>query len=146
MDLDRSVLSQVPARRASLTARCQRVLVAEDDEETRDLAVTAFAGDGHDVFGLKGEAELVECLEIIARHSLRSPDLIAVGVSMAWHSGIDLVEEIRGAGWTTPLVLMTWSLRGDVRSRVEGIGAAVVVAKPFNVAELRNAARRARTK
>jgi DNA-binding response OmpR family regulator len=146
MNLDQSVLSQAPARRATLKSRFQRVLVAEDDAETRDLVVTAFAAEGHDVFGLRGEAELVECLDIIARHSLRSPDLIAIGVSMAWHSGIDLVENVRSAGWTTPLVLMTWSMRGDLRSRVEVVGSAVVVAKPIRVAELRGAARRARTK
>jgi CheY-like chemotaxis protein len=122
----------------------QRILVADDDDETRDLVVTAFVEDGCDVYGLDGEVALTECLEIISRYSLRAPDLIAVGVGMAWHSGIDLVDGIRSAGWSTPVILMTWSARGDVRSRVQRAGPAVLVGKPFNATELRSAARRAR--
>jgi CheY-like chemotaxis protein len=130
--------------RSAIPSTLQRVLVADNDDETRDLVVTAFVEDGHDVFGLDGEADLAESLEIIARHSLRAPDLIAVGVDMAWHSGIDLVEGIRSAGWMTPIVLMTWSVPPGLRARVERAGRATLVGKPFHVTELRGAARRAR--
>jgi DNA-binding response OmpR family regulator len=41
---------------------------------------------------------------------------------------------------------MAWSVPGNARLQVEKAGAATVVAKPFNVAELRSAARRARRK
>ena len=121
----------------------QRILVAEDDDETRDLVVTAFVEEGHDVYALDGEAALGETLSIIARHSLRAPDLIAVGVRMAWHSGIDLVDDIRSAGWTTPVVLMTWLGPRTLRPRLEKAGPVALVVKPFNVAELRSAARHA---
>lgn len=139
-------LDRNAARRATLVARPQRILVAEDDEETRDLVVRAFVEDGHDVFGLEGETELAECLDAIARSALRPPDLIAMGVRMAWHSGVDLLEGIRSDGWATPVVLMTWSAPGSVRLQIERAGAAAVVAKPFNLTELRRAARHARTK
>jgi len=107
------------------------------------MVVTAFVEDGYDVYGLDGEEGLTECLGIIALNSLRAPDLIAVGVGMAWHSGIDLVEGIRSAGWNTPVVLMTWAVPRNIRSRLERAGSAALVAKPFNVTELRSAARRA---
>jgi CheY-like chemotaxis protein len=139
-------LDVAPFRRAPLAARSQRILVAEEDEETRELVVGAFVDEGHDVFGLEGEAELAECLGMIALNALRPPDLIAMGVRMAWHSGIDLLEGIRSEGWATPVVLMTWSAPGSVRHQVQRAGAAAVVAKPFNVTELRRAARCARTK
>ena len=145
MRFDRNLQPHPSVRRTTLAGSPQRILVAEDDDETRDLVVTAFVADGHEVYGLDGEAALTECLEIIGRYSLRAPDLIAVGVRMAWHSGLDLVEGIRSAGWTTPVVLMTWSAPRGLRQRVEGAGPAALVAKPFNVTELRHAARRART-
>jgi CheY-like chemotaxis protein len=119
----------------------KRILVAEGDEETRELVVTAFVEDGHDVYALDGELALGESLSIIKRHALRAPDLIAVGVGMAWHSGIDLVDDIRSAGWTTPVVLMTWFAPKNLRSRLQRAGPAALVAKPFNVTQLRGAAR-----
>jgi CheY-like chemotaxis protein len=146
MQLDLNGPSRPAVRRMTTPGPSQRILVAEDDDETRDLVATAFVEDGHDVYELDGEAALAECLEIIAGYSLRAPDLIAVGVRMAWHSGIDLVEGIRSAGWMTPVVLMTWSAPRSVRSRVESAGLAALVGKPFNATELRSAARRARAK
>jgi DNA-binding response OmpR family regulator len=122
----------------------ERILVAEDDEGTRELVVRAFVEDGHDVYTLDGEVALGESLSIVTRDSLRAPDLIAVGVGMAWHSGIDLVDEIRSAGWTTPIVLMTWFVPRNLRARLEMAGSAALVAKPFNMTELRSAARHAR--
>lgn len=132
---------QSPRQPGRPAAPSQRILVAEDDEETRELVVTAFVEDGHDVYALDGELALGESLSIITRHSLRPPDLIAVGVGMAWHSGIDLVDDIRTAGWTTPVVLMTWFVHKNMRSRLERAGPAALVAKPFNVTQLRGAAR-----
>jgi CheY-like chemotaxis protein len=139
MNFDRRGPSLRQARRPA--APSQRILVAEDDEETRELVVTTFVEDGHDVYALDGELALGEALSIITRHSLRAPDLIAVGVGMAWHSGVDLVDDIRTAGWSTPVVLMTWFVPKNLRSRLEGAGAAALVAKPFNVTQLRGAAR-----
>jgi DNA-binding response OmpR family regulator len=139
MSIDTGGRSLRPARQP--TAPSRRILVAENDEETRELVVTAFVEDGHDVYALDGELALGESLSIIARHALRAPDLIAVGVGMAWHSGIDLVDDIRTAGWATPVLLMTWFVPRDMRSRLEKAGPAALVAKPFNVTQLRGAAR-----
>ena len=141
MSFDMRVPSSMQGRRPAVSPR--RVLVADDDEETRELVVTAFVEDGHDVYALDGEGALNEALSIIARHSLRVPDLIAVGVGMAWHSGIDIVDDIRSAGWTAPVVLMTWFVHRNMRSRLEHVGSAALVAKPFNVTELRGAVRHA---
>lgn len=145
MKLEQNVTHRPSDRRTLPPGPPQRILVAEEDDETRELVVSAFLEDGWDVYGLDGEVALAECLDIIRRHSLRSPDLIAVGVQMAWHSGIDLVEGIRSSGWTTPVVLMTWSIPQDVRAHVARVGSTALVGKPFNAAELRSAARRART-
>jgi DNA-binding response OmpR family regulator len=141
MSFDEKVLP--PPQTAQPGTPSRRILVAEDDEETRRMVVTAFVEDGHDVYGLDGEVALGETLSIITRHRLRVPDLIAVGVRMAWHSGIDLVDDLRSAGWTTPVVLMTWFAPRNLRSRLEKAGPAALVAKPFNVTELRGAARHA---
>jgi DNA-binding response OmpR family regulator len=122
----------------------QRILVAEDDEETRELAIGAFVEDGHEVFGLKGGDELAECLALIVRYSLRVPDLVAVGIPMLRQSEVTALEDVRRTGWTTPVVFMTWFAPLHVRRRVESAGSAVVIAKPLDLTELRSAAVHAR--
>lgn len=144
MNTDPSGTPTPPVRRTLPPGPSQRIFVAEQDEETLDLIVSAFVEDGWDAYGMDGETALAECLEIIAHHALRPPDLIVVGVGMAWHSGIDLVEAVRSAGFATPVVLLTWSIPTDLRLRIERAGAAALVRKPFNVTELRSAVRRAR--
>src|ERR1035438_4447896 len=79
MTLDLRIPTHTSVRRTTRVGPSPRVLVAEDDEETRDMVVTAFVEDGYDVYGLDGEEGLTECLGIIALNSLRAPDLIAVG-------------------------------------------------------------------
>jgi DNA-binding response OmpR family regulator len=129
--------------RRSATGGCpQRIFVAEDDEPTRDAIVTALVEEGDDVIGVECGAELAECLRIISRDSLRAPDLIAMDVCMPGHSGIEILEGLRSAGWTTPVVLMTGFASDELRSRARLAGSAVVIEKPFDVRELRSAALR----
>jgi CheY-like chemotaxis protein len=130
----------VGSRPASRRAGSQRILVAEDDAQTREMVVGAFVEDDHEVFGLESGDDLAECLTLVARHSLRAPDLIAVGIPMMRHSDVRALEGLRDVGWATPVVFMTWFAPLAVRRRIVRAGSAVVIAKPFDVAELRSAA------
>ncbi len=124
----------------------QRVLVAADDEDTREMVVSALIEDGHEVVGVEGGIQFAECLEIIARDSLRLPDLIALDVDMPGPSGLELLASLRKSGWPTPVLMMTAFVSREVRACVEIAGAAAVVEKPFNRLELRAAALRARSR
>ena len=124
----------------------QRILVAEDDEEAREFVVAGLVEDGHDVVGVEDGLQLGECLEIITRESLRAPDLLVLDVRMPGRSGIDLVEDLRIEGWTTPAVLMTAFASPDLHARAEAAGSAAVVEKPFTLDGLRTAAVRARAR
>ena len=117
----------------------RRVLVADEDDDARERVITAFLEDGHDVVGLRNGAELLECLDIIARDSLRTPDLIAMGAGTPRRSALQLLETLRSDGWTMPVVLLTWSGSSNVRTRVEMASPAAMITKPFDVAELRRA-------
>jgi CheY-like chemotaxis protein len=128
-----------PRRRTSSEAIAPRILVAEDDEDTRNVVVTALIEEGYDVIAVEDGLQLVECLEIIARDSLRSPDLIAMDIHMPGPSGLELLDELRSAGWVTPVVIMSSTVSHEVRARVERAGAAAVIEKPFDLFALRAA-------
>jgi CheY-like chemotaxis protein len=122
----------------------ERILVAEDDETTREVLVAALVDEGHEVAAVASGGEFMAWLEGVARSPVRAPDLIALDVCLPGRSGIELLEQLRRDGWTTPVVLMTGFASRNLCARAEGAGGVAVIEKPFELKELRAAALRAR--
>ena len=63
-------------------------------------------------------------------------DLILLDIMIPFVSGLDVLRELRQAGITTPVLMLT--AKGDVDDKVAGLnlGADDYLAKPFSVAEL----------
>lgn len=125
-------------------AHPQRVFVAEDDADTREAIVRALMEEGHEVVGLEDGAQLVECLNIVARESFRAPDVIAMDVHMPGQSGIEILEALRIEGWLTPVVLFSTFVTDDLRLRAARAGSSAVLQKPFELVDLSNAVRSAK--
>jgi DNA-binding response OmpR family regulator len=142
MNLTHDVTTNPPVGGATRQVLPRRIFVAEDDDDTRTLVVTAFVEDGHDVVGLRDGAELLECLDMVARDALRAPDLLAMGAGVAGRSEIELLERIRRSGWQTPTVVMSWIASSRMRARVDLAAPAALLTKPFNMAELRRTSSR----
>ena len=66
----------------------------------------------------------------------RLPDVIVLDVSMPLMSGIEVARQVRAAGRTLPICIL--SARDEVDDRVAGLaaGADDYVVKPFSIAEL----------
>jgi two-component system alkaline phosphatase synthesis response regulator PhoP len=64
------------------------------------------------------------------------PDAIVLDVMLPGRSGFDVLHDLREAGLTVPVVMLT--AKGDVVDRVRGLelGADDYVAKPFSMPEL----------
>jgi two-component system response regulator RstA len=64
------------------------------------------------------------------------PDVIVLDVMLPGRSGFDVLRDLREAGLTVPVVMLT--AKGDVVDRVHGLelGADDYVAKPFSMPEL----------
>jgi DNA-binding response OmpR family regulator len=64
------------------------------------------------------------------------PDAIVLDVMLPGRSGFDVLRDLREAGQTVPVVMLT--AKGDVVDRVRGLelGADDYVAKPFSMPEL----------
>jgi two-component system, OmpR family, response regulator len=109
----------------------QRIMVIEDDAETREAVRRALAEDGFDV-ETHGRASAGH------RSLLQGPvAAVILDVSLPDGNGIDACREWRRSGLRTPILMLT--ARTDVGSRVAGLdaGADDYLGKPFALAELR---------
>ena len=106
-----------------------RVLIIEDDEETRRALVRSLAGRGFRV------DEAPDAATAMVRWRARRPDVILLDLGLPDADGLDLVRRFRREA-TTPIVIL--SGRFEEREKVEALerGADDYVTKPFGVSEL----------
>lgn len=107
-----------------------RVLVIEDDREHADFIEKVLGEAGHQVETVDDGAGGL----VMARESVF--DALVVDRMLPEKPGLQLVEEFRSGGGTTPALFL--SALSDVDNRVEGLkaGADDYLAKPFAPEEL----------
>lgn len=119
--------------------RCASVLIAEDDDEMRELLHAELRADGHEVYTVSDGTEMLELLSDVSQLPFTVPDVIIMDVRMPGCSGLHILAALRAAQWSTPVILIT--AFGDPRLHAEAVrlGAAVVFDKPFDIDDLRAA-------
>jgi DNA-binding response OmpR family regulator len=121
-------LSQPP-----VPARVQRILVADDYEDARQIISNTLARAGFEVETVAdGEA---------AWESLQHEhyDLLVTDNEMPRLAGIKLIERIRDAGMSLPVILASGSLSEEDRRDHAHLRIAAALAKPFDFWEFLNA-------
>jgi CheY-like chemotaxis protein len=122
-----------------------RLLIAEDDDEIRWCLVDLFAQRGFELHAVPNGVELLDYLasSILLDRSKPAPDVIISDIRMPGMNGLGILEGLRGAGWMTPVILVTAFGDGETRSRAMRIGATGFFDKPLDLPELREAVVRA---
>jgi CheY-like chemotaxis protein len=108
------------------------VLLAEDDEDVRELAVLALRRTGADIVAVPdGEAAVRAAAE-------RRPAVAVLDVSMPFLDGYEVTRRLRADPATagTRIMLLTARVAEDDRSRATEAGADTRLDKPFSPAEL----------
>ena len=115
-----------------------RVLVVEDDEDIRRLVVNALRSDGYAVDEAADGRNLL--IEVESRHPAASEeiDLIISDIRMPVCTGLQILEALRNAEWTVPVILMTAYGDEATRKTADDLGA-VIFDKPFSLGDLRTA-------
>lgn len=107
-----------------------RILVIEDDKQTRDFLVQGLTQSGHvvDAAG-DGKDGLFLALE-------QGFDVLVVDRMLPGLDGLSIVETVRRSGDQTPILIL--SALGEVDDRVEGLrkGGDDYLVKPFAFSEL----------
>ncbi len=118
----------------SIVAKRARVLVAEDDDDFRAIVATALRTDGFDVIEARSGDELLERVSPPVLFS--PPDAIVADIWMPGLDGLAVTADLRGSGWTTPIVLMTADATDKVRTRARELRADALFQKPFEMRDL----------
>jgi DNA-binding response OmpR family regulator len=116
--------------------RSGRILLAEDDDEMRQLVALSLARDGYDVVQAADGIQLVE--HVTQSLSNGQPiDLVISDVRMPGLTGFEAMEWLRSLGCRAPVILIT--AFGDRWTHMEGVrmGVVRVLDKPFDLDELR---------
>ena len=118
----------------SIVTKRTRVLVADDEPDFRRLVVAALREHGFEVIEASDGDELLE--RITPPVLFRPPDAIVADVRMPGLDGLAVTADLRGSGWTTPIVLMTAHATDAVRARARELRADAIFQKPFEMSEL----------
>jgi DNA-binding response OmpR family regulator len=113
-----------------MTDKSYTIAIVEDDESVRRSLTLNFELEGFKVVTAGDGEEGVELVKA------KSPDLIVMDVMMPKRDGLAACKEIRNAGISTPLILLT--ARSAEVDKVLGLelGADDYLAKPFGMLEL----------
>ncbi len=107
-----------------------RILVVDDDVRLRDLLTRYLTEQGLEV------AALPDATQLDKRMQRDPPHLLVLDLMMPGEDGLSVCRRLRGAGDTTPIIMLT--AKGEDVDRIVGLemGADDYLPKPFNPREL----------
>ncbi|GAA0921321.1 response regulator transcription factor [Streptomyces thermoalcalitolerans] len=108
----------------------QRILIVDDEPAVREALQRSLAFEGYDT------EVAVDGADALDKASTYKPDLVVLDIQMPRMDGLTVARRIRGAGDTTPILMLT--ARDTVGDRVTGLdaGADDYLVKPFELDEL----------
>jgi len=108
----------------------QRILIVDDEPAVREALQRSLAFEGYDT------QVAVDGADALEKATAYRPDLVVLDIQMPRMDGLTAARRIRGAGDTTPILMLT--ARDTVGDRVTGLdaGADDYLVKPFELDEL----------
>ncbi|HET9379755.1 MAG TPA: response regulator transcription factor [Streptomyces sp.] len=108
----------------------QRILIVDDEPAVREALRRSLAFEGYDT------EVAVDGADALEKADTYRPDLVVLDIQMPRMDGLTAARRIRGAGDTTPILMLT--ARDTVGDRVTGLdaGADDYLVKPFELDEL----------
>lgn len=121
------------SNRDVMGARRKRVLVVDDEKETRFIISEVMSRMGFEVVVAKNG---LEALDLFFKNVF---DLVLTDLQMPGMDGCSLARHIKEESFVTPVILITGLEEGSVREKAQGTGIDQVIYKPFSLRELESA-------
>jgi DNA-binding response OmpR family regulator len=124
------------------SAPAPQVLLGLGDADRRRSIATALRNDGFDVLEAHDGGRLLVCIASAygTNDGRDAYDLVVLETRLAVCSGMQILEGLRRAHWTTPVIMLSAREDGVRSARAESLGA-VVVEEPLDIDELQRTVR-----
>jgi len=129
-DLTREQWALMPQKRVTAS----RILIADDDPDSLELLRLALGSPLIEICEASDGAELVQRLADDGPF-----DLVVTDVHMPWMEGLQVLHSARAAEIKTPVLVVTGLTRPDLQAKVDRLGNAKLLLKPFGIPQLRAA-------
>ena len=125
---------EAPTSADSIGTETVRIVVADDDDDIRDLVATTLRLDGYEV---SEAGDGIALLDIVA--SSNPPHVIICDVRMPGIDGLTMLAALRRVGSRVPIIMMSAYCSSETRDEARTGGADVFFTKPFDMDDLRTA-------
>jgi len=115
--------------------RC-RILVVDDNSDTRQISIDALAGSGYDVTAVKDGAAGWEALQA------GSYDLAITDNNMPRMTGLEMIGKLRSARMALPVIMATGHLPMDEFAQKPWLQPNATLQRPFSDADLLEAVKK----
>jgi DNA-binding response OmpR family regulator len=114
-----------------------RVLLAEDDAAFRELLASVLRANGYEVLEAANGEELLDhvAFGLLRGEKYRTFDLIVSDIRMPRHTGLEILNGMRSANLSVPVILITAFGDAETHRIAYELGARVLD-KPFDMTEL----------
>lgn len=103
----------------------KRILVVDDDRNTREALAFLLVSGGYEVHEASDGEEALEYLE-------RLPfDLVLLDQAMPRRTGLEVMESLHNIAHSAPVILITAQDSANVRQQAAALNAAAFVVKPI---------------
>ncbi len=114
------------------------ILLAEDDNDLRDVLVEFLESEGYRVTAVGSGAEVQEVLASAASaEDPRVPDVLLTDYRMPAPNGMSLLQAAKFEGWPMRVILMSAYVSSEMRHDVQRMQAKLLY-KPFELEQLIN--------
>ena len=112
------------------TQPLQRILVADDDSDIRQLSARVLVRSGYHVDAAGDGAAAWEALQT------KAFNLLITDHDMPRLTGVELVKKLRAARMALPVILVTGKLPAEELAQNPSLQLAALLPKPFSIGEL----------
>jgi len=107
------------------------VLIVDDDDITRQLLRGILRSAGLQVVGEASDGE-----RALGIYQKLDPNVICMDIDMPGMTGIEVLTQMRAAGNTSIVLMITGAATGDNVRNAIAAGANGIIAKPFNTTKI----------
>ena len=125
-----------------LTTMRARVVIADDDDDVRQLLKLYLGDAGYDVVEVANGALLHDIVAASYVSPGEPPDLIITDIRMPGYTGLEVLADLRRVDWALPVVLISGYDNPGSYDEAARLGAAAFLRKPIDRMNLLNIVRR----